>query len=233
MKIIEMIKHDINVIWYSCYLIKLRFEMWWILEKKKSNSMKGNSTKKEEPPLAEIVEDPHEIQERKRLLEKIEEDPYEAENWIELFEDHEKSMSAKVRSQLIQELQETFDDVEMRRLTFGNSIGGIYSDEEAMLDSIPKTMTGLTTLCSYLRRNLTSEYGFTLLFEEFAEVMDVATKDSMKTLLRSHFTSDYLKCVYPYEFGFPDIEDEDMYDWDSLEPQLSPELRDYFMDGMK
>ena len=233
MKIIEMIKHGINVIWYSCYLLKLRFEMWCLLVKTKRNRMKNNKVKKEEPPLEEIVEDPHEIQERKRLLEKIEEDPYEAENWIELFENHEKSMSAKVRSQIIQELQETFDDVEMRRLTFGNDIDGIYSDEEAMLDNIPQTAKGLQTLCIYIRRHMNSEYAINLLFDDFDEIMDEETKNTMKELLLSHFTLDHLKCLYPYEFGFPDIENEGMYDWDSLEPQLSPELRDYFMDGMK
>jgi len=180
-----------------------------------------------------VLEKKRKIGEMKQLREDIEEDPYDSEKWIQLFDDYEKVMSKKKRKQYVRELQETFDDTEMRRLVFQNSIDGIYSDEEAMLDSIPQTAKGLQTLCIYIRRHMNSEYAINLLFDNFDEIMDEETKNTMKELLLSHFTLDHLKCLYPYEFGFPDIENEGMYDWDSLEPQLSPELRDYFMDGMK
>ena len=211
MKIREKLKANLQVVLLSFQLWCVRLELRKLL----------------------VLEKKRKIGEMKQLREDIEEDPYDSEKWIQLFDDNEKVMSKKKRKQYVRELQETFDDTAMRRLVFQNSIDGIYSDEEAMLDNIPQTAKGLQTLCIYIRRHMNSEYAINLLFDDFDEIMDKETKNTMKELLLSHFTLDHLKCLYPYEFGFPDIENEGMYDWDSLEPQLSPELRDYFMDGMK
>ena len=156
------------------------------------------------------------LEQKEILREEIANDPYDAEKWIRFFSDFGSNMSGKEFRHHIHDLQENFDDAGMRRAVFGNTIDDIYSDEENMLNNIPKTIDGLQTLCRYLSKHLECEYGFNMLFNDFESVLDADTRDSMKELLLATFDLDFLRWTYPHEFGFPDLDDEDMYDKNCL-----------------
>ena len=107
-------------------------------------------------------------------------------------------------------------------------------NEAALLRALPKTKEGLIELLSHLD-SFDSHAVWQFLIEEFVQLMTDEQYRILKERARLALGDDGLPELLPYVFGpsaddaAPPLDPNDIFD----ERNLTSEMRDYFMDGMK
>lgn len=171
----EKVKAINHIMMINLKVIPLKCKLWFLLWK-----VRKNKNKKMDMLFGELLEN-----------------PYDVEKWLLLFEE-EQFMNSTKRNLYISTLQDTFD-IEERRALFGESIDGLYSDEDHFFNTLPRTAAGLEKLCAYLEMHM-SFAGFRLLFDdqEFGQFLTQETRvEVIRNLCKGPYSLEYLQLELP------------------------------------
>ena len=135
------------------------------------------------------------------LCDYLEHNPFSDVAWQTLFYDFDHLLDKGRREKMIELISAELEP-EMIRLILGEciSVDEFFSEEKAMIESIPRSTSGAQQLIDYLRHNINCLYGWDIFFDRFYPISKPEQQVDAEEILKHTYDEHFLRLCFPNVF---------------------------------